>query len=71
MDITPKVYEGLHRQDIFKMAYEAEINHFIDFLAGKEEKLESDITEAIDILKITDAIYKSMKSGHEINIKSE
>jgi predicted dehydrogenase len=71
VDITPKVYEGLHRQDIFKMAYEAEINHFIDFLAGKEEKLESDITEAIDILKITDAIYESMKSGHEINIKSE
>jgi predicted dehydrogenase len=71
LDITPKIYEGLHRQDIFKMAYESEINHFVDFLHGKEEKLASDISEASQILEITDAIYESMKTGHEISLKVE
>lgn len=69
LDLTPTVYSGLQRQDIFKIAYEAEIKHFIDFLLGKEEKLESDISEAVEILGITDAIYESMKTGREILLK--
>jgi predicted dehydrogenase len=71
LDITPKIYEGFHRQDIFKMAYESEINYFIDFLQGKIERLDSDITEALQVLKITDAIYESMRTGHEISLQPE
>jgi predicted dehydrogenase len=71
VDATPKVYEGLHRQDIFKMAYEGEIKHFIDFLLGRKDKLESDIFEAIKVLEITDAIYESMKTGREVILQPD
>jgi len=71
VDVTPRVYEGLQQQDIFKMAYEGEIRHFIDFLLGRKDKLESDIFEAIKVLEITDAIYESIKTGREVILQPD
>ncbi len=71
IDLTPTIYDSLNRQDIFKMAYEREIRHFIDFLLGKEAKLESSISEAVSVLAITDWIYESLKKNREIIIQPE
>lgn len=70
VDITPPGYR--HRtRNIFKMAYENEVMHFVDFLSGKEKKLESSIDDALEVLKMTDAIYESLRTNREITIGND
>mgnify|MGYP005725522463 CR=1 FL=1 len=67
LDITPPGYRKRAR-NIFKMAYENEIIHFIDYLTGKAERLESAISDQLEVLKITDAIYESIKTNRDVSL---
>lgn len=51
---------------LFQRAYEAEIQHFVQFLTGKADKLESDIEDAIKVLSMVEAIYQSLETGQEV-----
>lgn len=64
VNITPNVKED--RTRIFKNSYENEINHFINYILGREEKLESPIQEAVRVLTMIDALYKSIAIKKEV-----
>jgi len=64
LNITPESKESTH--SMFRKSYETEIIHLIDHLTGKAAKLESKIDDAVQILKITDAIYQSIENGEEV-----
>ncbi len=59
LDVTPKLYENRTR-NIFRMAYQNEISHFVNYLQGQEAVLESGIDDAVEIMQIVDRIYKSI-----------
>ncbi len=52
----------------FKRSYEYEINHFINCIINGTDIVSSG-TEAVERMKIVDAIYKSAKLGKEIAFK--
>jgi len=66
MNITPEFKES--KISNFKMGYQNEINHFIDYLTGRVDHLESTIDDALQVFKIVDGIYKSMKENHEVQL---
>jgi predicted dehydrogenase len=51
--------------NIFKRSYEYEINHFIASVISGKPSL-SDGTEAIERMRIVDAVYKSAETGKEV-----
>ena len=51
--------------NIFKRSYEYEINHFINSVITGKPSL-SDGTEALDRMKIVDAVYESARTGKEV-----
>ena len=67
MNITPEMKESRYAN--FKIGYQNEVNHFIDFLTGRAETLESPIEDAIMISKIVDGIYQSIEMNKEIEFK--
>ncbi len=52
-------------RDRFLKAYQSEIRHFINVVKGKEENISS-AQDAVETMKIIDALYQSMQQGHEI-----
>jgi len=66
VNITPGNIES--KTSIFKKGYEKEINHFIDYLLGRIDKLDSTIDDAVEILRIVDGIYQSIDQGCEITL---
>nr|NIU01646.1 Gfo/Idh/MocA family oxidoreductase [Nitrosopumilaceae archaeon]NIX62248.1 Gfo/Idh/MocA family oxidoreductase [Nitrosopumilaceae archaeon] len=64
IDITPSQIK--RDQHIFRNAYQAEISHFIQFLQGRVDQLESNIEEAIIILEIMQMIYRSLETNREV-----
>lgn len=64
MNISPHIQETKIAN--FQKSYESEIHHFINYLTGKVDVMESSIDDAIQVLKIVDGIYQSIKSGREI-----
>lgn len=68
IDATPEEFQR-KRSNIFKLAYQDEIRHFIDFLLGKTPELASSIDEAAEVLSITDAVYESLRTNREIQMR--
>jgi predicted dehydrogenase len=66
MNIIPDLQET--KIGHFKMGYQNEVNHFIDFLVGRVDRLESNIDDAIQVQKIVDGIYKSIEEKKEIKL---
>jgi predicted dehydrogenase len=64
VNITPEIADS--KINNFRVGYENEISHFVDYLTGRVEKLESPIDDAIQIQMIIDGIYQSMQSGSEV-----
>ncbi|MBN2365192.1 MAG: gfo/Idh/MocA family oxidoreductase [Calditrichaeota bacterium] len=50
----------------FKMGYQREVNHFLDFLTGRTDHLESTIDDALQVFRIVDGIYSSFASKREV-----
>ncbi len=57
---------GISGREILREAYRNEIDHFVDVLLGKTGQLGSPVDDAVKILHITDALYKSMQTGCEV-----
>lgn len=66
VNVTPLKMEK--PANIFKRAYEYEINHFINSVRTGSPNL-SNGEEAIDRMKIVEAVYKSAKLGKEVTLK--
>ncbi len=66
MNITPELKES--KIGNFKLAYQNEVNHFLDYLTGRTDQLESGIDDAVTIFSIIDGVYESMKEQHEIRL---
>ena len=50
----------------FKLGYQNEVNHFIDYLTGRAEILESPIEDSIIVSRLIDCIYQSIEVNKEI-----
>jgi predicted dehydrogenase len=66
MNITPEIKES--KISNFKMGYQNEINHFIDYLTGREDHLESTIDDALVVFRMIDGIYESIKLKQEVRL---
>lgn len=64
VNISPDFQES--KISNFKKAYQNEVYHFIDYLSGRVDHLESSVDDAIQILKIVDGIYKSIQTEREV-----
>lgn len=53
--------------DLFKKAYSKELKHFINVIRGKEKNMSSG-KDALKVMEIIDALYKSAKIGEEVAI---
>ncbi len=65
-DITPK--KIVAASNIFKKSYEYELKHFLGAVKGKHNIISSG-EDALKVMEIVDAIYKSAKAGKEVIIK--
>jgi len=61
VDVTPDL-SNLKNSAFF---FDAEINHFVDYVSGKTECL-APAEDGIEVMKILDAIYESARTGHEV-----
>jgi predicted dehydrogenase len=66
VNITPETKDS--KISTFKKSYQNEINHFIDYLLGRNEKLESSVEDSVKVFQITDALYQSIRTGKEVTI---
>ncbi len=66
VNVTPLKMEK--PANIFKRSYEYELNHFINCVANGSHNLSSG-AEALERMRVVDAMYKSAKSGKEIIFK--
>jgi len=64
VDMTPPVPRN--GAILFRQAYQSQIQHYINFLQGREEVLESDIADAIEVHRILDAIYASLAGNADV-----
>jgi len=53
----------------FDGLFDNEINHFVDWVAGRADKCISPAEDGIALMKILDAVYKSAETGHEVIIE--
>jgi predicted dehydrogenase len=67
MNITPEIRETKIAN--FKLGYQNEVHHFIDYLAGRVDRLESSIEDSVQIFRIVDGIYQSITTNREIIFK--
>ncbi|MBK8551124.1 MAG: Gfo/Idh/MocA family oxidoreductase [Ignavibacteria bacterium] len=65
-NITPK--KILTPSNVFKKSYEYELQHFVGAVAG-HHNIISNGDDALKVIEIVDAIYKSAKAGREIIFK--
>ncbi len=66
VNVTPLKMEK--PANVFKRTYEYELNHFFNSVRNNKPAL-SDGTEALERMKIVDAVYRSAKTGREIVFK--
>jgi predicted dehydrogenase len=66
VNVTPMKMEK--PTNIFKRSYEYELNHFINCIIKNTDTLSSG-TDALERMKIVDAVYKSAKTGKEVSFK--
>ena len=66
VNITPMKIEK--PANIFKRSYEYELRHFINDVRSSNEPVSSGM-DALERMKIVDAVYKSAKSGREVIFK--
>lgn len=66
IDLTPQNIQP--PPDITRKSYEYELNYFVGVIKGRN-KLVSSAKEALQVMKITDYVYKSAKAGKELFIK--
>lgn len=66
VNITPMKIEK--PANIFKRSYEYELRHFINAAKSPNQPVSSGI-DALERMKIVDAVYKSAKSGREVIFK--
>jgi len=65
LEITPKNIKAVTDT---KSSYESEIKHFVNVITGKDKQISTG-KEALIVMQIIDAIYKSAKKGKEIIFK--
>jgi predicted dehydrogenase len=65
VNITPLKIEK--PANIFKRSYEYELRHFINAVKNSTEPV-SNVREALDRMRIVDAVYKSAKRGKEVTL---
>ena len=65
-NITPK--KIVTPSNVFKKSYEYELKHFVGAVAGKHNII-SNGDDALKVMEIVDAVYKSAKAGKEIIFK--
>jgi predicted dehydrogenase len=65
-NITPK--KIAMPSNVFKKSYEYELQHFVGAVRGNHNIISSG-EEAVKVMEIADAVYKSAKSGKEIIFK--
>ncbi len=65
-NITPK--KVAMPANIYKKSYEYELKHFIGAVAGRHNIISTG-EDALKVMEIVDAVYKSAKSGREIIFK--
>ena len=53
--------------DVFKRSFENEVHNFIKVIKGEESPV-TPVEDGVYIMKIVDAIYKSAKTGQEIDL---
>ncbi|MGH1363938.1 MAG: Gfo/Idh/MocA family protein [Calditrichia bacterium] len=61
IDMTPPVPRN--GAILFRQAYQSQLQHIVNFLQGREESLESDIQDAVEVHKILDTLYASLAAG--------
>jgi predicted dehydrogenase len=66
INLSPEIRDS--KISSFKLAYQNEVNHFLDYLSGRTGQLESGIEDALEISRIVDAIYESIKNQREIQL---
>ncbi|MCB0286671.1 MAG: Gfo/Idh/MocA family oxidoreductase [Calditrichia bacterium] len=70
LELTPPLYET-YPGAMYKMAYQNQIQHYINFLTGREKNLVSGIAEAVRVMEMMDMIYKSLETGKTVYIASD
>ena len=65
-NITPK--KIITPSNVFKKSYEYELKHFVGAVAGNHNIISSG-DDALKVIEIVDAVYKSAKAGKEIIFK--
>ena len=65
-NITPK--KIITPSNVFKKSYEYELKHFVGAVAGNHNII-SNGDDALKVMEIVDAVYKSAKAGKEIIFK--
>ena len=69
LNITPEMRTP--PRSIFKKAYEAELQHFYQYLKGQVSELRSPIDDAVQVLRITDTIYQSLEQKKEVQVNEQ
>ncbi len=64
MNISPEIRES--KIVNFRMGYQREIDHFINYLTGRTDHLESTIDDSLQIMRIVDGIYRSISEKREV-----
>ncbi|RMF59855.1 MAG: gfo/Idh/MocA family oxidoreductase [Calditrichaeota bacterium] len=65
-DITPKVPQN--GATLFQNTYRREVDHFIQYLIGETDTLDSPLEDACLVMEMIDAIYESIATGNEIHL---
>jgi predicted dehydrogenase len=65
-DITPKNIK--QTQANYKNSYEIEMQYFIGSIRGTHTPISTG-KEALEVMQIVDAVYKSAKTGREVIFK--
>jgi predicted dehydrogenase len=68
INLIPEIRES--KISSFKMAYQIEVYHSLDYFAGRTGQPESGIEHALEIPRIVDAIYESIKNQREIHLQA-
>ena len=66
IDYTPA--KTTNTSNLYKKSYENELKHFIGMIRQNETKIISSTEEALDRMKLLEAIYKSAETKKETKV---
>ncbi len=68
-DETPNIVQS--GRILFKRAYETEISHFIGTITGTIKDPNGGIDDAVHVMEMIDAIYRSLETGREVVVNRD